>query len=1099
MAGCCPADSAGKTAILFAAPRVSTRQVKMPVEGQPTSSRLFADSDNRIPVGLAPFGVGDWDQALGNHRAVVRVAVEADAVCAYLPWRRRDAHPETKHVCVMDARTGQEVANAVVLTCNREYGEVAFQPASGPGLYHLYYLQPIGDENACKWPRWAFPIHRYRPPMATASAEWLARHHLQPADLKSLPLSKTDPARHPFPAAWRSLPAAELIEFQARGEWNAFHPMEVIATLDERLALEHNWRHRPFIVFPESRQNPIRMTDAIPYGWAARAAGDLSRWTDTVLRNEYYVFQAGVYAFREPLRDLSVVFSDLCSPAGMKIPADRLTCFNLGGVDQYGKPFSKKLPVDRGRVQALWIGVDVPEAQPPGVYAGALTIAANGAPGWVIAVTLTVADTVLPDRGDGDHWRLSRLRWLNSSAAVDDEVCAPFTAIEQTQRTFRLLGRTIELDAAGMLRQGFSFIDMFSIQPAGRPILAAPLRFDILADGRSLFAERSGGELTTSYRSPGKVMLTAARRGAGCRLRTEVTIEMDGYLRYRVTLTAERELRLDGARLTAPILAEVARYEMDSGGTALINQVPAAGEPQTRREGKVSRPPFVGAARASVTAEMEAFLLTWIGDYNAGLGLRLTENRRSWDNAGAGRMSHALAGGRHDVLLDSGAFALREGEERCFEFELYLTPFKPLSGSHWQWRYYHPAYGNDLDVERGLRAGARIFNLHHGARTNPFISYPLLMKEFLRPIAARIHRAGGQFKLYYTIRELSTRAPELWALRSLGAEILAPPEGGLGYEELAQLPLEYQLREPADYPFTGEAWLCEHLVSAYHARWHTFIPGPEGMRDNWHAIRPGPSRERDSSLQISGASRWANFYLEGLRWLIENIGVDGIYLDGMTFDHEAFKRVRKTLLRHQPAGLIDNHGSCDNLRQLPFCDSIWFGEGADYSREPDYWLAAVSGVPFGTPGELLLDSTPAVDVAHRGMVYGLALRYGWWASAAVEPPALWAWWDEFGIQDSEMIGYWMAACPVQTGHPAVKATAYVRRGQRTAIAVASWSPELLTVKLALDWKRLGLDFRNVRVSAPALAGFQEALPDASLDRLIIPPNRGWLVVVSELF
>ena len=33
-------------------------------------------------------------------------------------------------------------------------------------------------------------------------------------------------------------------------------------------------------------------------------------------------------------------------------------------------------------------------------------------------------------------------------------------------------------------------------------------------------------------------------------------------------------------------------------------------------------------------------------------------------------------------------------------------------------------------------------------------------------------------KIYYTVRELTNRAPELWALRTLGDEVLADGPGG---------------------------------------------------------------------------------------------------------------------------------------------------------------------------------------------------------------------------------------------------------------------------------------------------------------------------------
>jgi predicted SnoaL-like aldol condensation-catalyzing enzyme len=44
-----------------------------------------------------------WDRDhLGNHRAVVRVTSNADAVKVHIPWRRRDSAPENKSLVVVD-------------------------------------------------------------------------------------------------------------------------------------------------------------------------------------------------------------------------------------------------------------------------------------------------------------------------------------------------------------------------------------------------------------------------------------------------------------------------------------------------------------------------------------------------------------------------------------------------------------------------------------------------------------------------------------------------------------------------------------------------------------------------------------------------------------------------------------------------------------------------------------------------------------------------------------------------------------------------------------------------------------------------------------
>ncbi len=41
--------------------------------------------------------------------------------------------------------------------------------------------------------------------------------------------------------------------------------------------------------------------------------------------------------------------------------ADALTCFNCGGMDEKGVPFTKEIDVPAGMVQPLWIGVWIPD------------------------------------------------------------------------------------------------------------------------------------------------------------------------------------------------------------------------------------------------------------------------------------------------------------------------------------------------------------------------------------------------------------------------------------------------------------------------------------------------------------------------------------------------------------------------------------------------------------------------------------------------------------------------------------------------------------------------------------------------------------------
>ena len=75
-------------------------------------------------------GTGSWDAAtLGNHRAVLMVAVTTDAVWAPIPWRRRDAEPEKKAIIVTN-ESGLRIANVLRIEVNRYYGDLVFQVPS---------------------------------------------------------------------------------------------------------------------------------------------------------------------------------------------------------------------------------------------------------------------------------------------------------------------------------------------------------------------------------------------------------------------------------------------------------------------------------------------------------------------------------------------------------------------------------------------------------------------------------------------------------------------------------------------------------------------------------------------------------------------------------------------------------------------------------------------------------------------------------------------------------------------------------------------------------------------------------------------------------
>jgi hypothetical protein len=130
----------------------------------------------------------------------------------------------------------------------------------------------------------------------------------------------------------------------------------------------------------------------------------------------------------------------------------------------------------------------------------------------------------------------------------------------------------------------------------------------------------------------------------------------------------------------------------------------------------------------------------------------------------------------------------------------------------------------------------------------------------------------------------------------------------------------------------------------------------------------------------------------------------------------------------------------------------------------------------------------------RGMVFGMTSRLGW--SDKSDPRPLWKLWDDFGIAQADMVGWWVHDAPVKTGREDVLATSYVRKGKGALVALASWAPEKTDAKLSIDWKALGLDPSRATLVAPAVPGFQPAATFKPGEAIPVEPGKGWLLRVQ---
>lgn len=967
------------------------------------------------------YGVGIWNaDSLGNHRVIVSVDKPADAVLATIDWRRRDLNPEAKNLIVVDAATGERITNVCRFTIDRERGEVVFQPQTVPGEYYIYYLKNVMSGSPY------YPTVNYPAFENTASADWVKKNKLS---------GKKAPA----------LPAAKVVQFQAINELNSFYPMEVIATSNETARLLKEHPGEKYILFTEDRKFPIRMTTDIPYKWIADNRHDF--FYGQADKGEYYVFQLGVWAARSNVENLHVDFSALTNKAtGEQIPASSFTCFNTEGTDVTGTVFEKNCSVDKGKVQALWVGTQLPEHLSAGTYQGTVTVSAANAESKTVQVSLNVSENVIANHGDNEPWRHSRLRWLNSQIGFDDEVIAPYTPLVMKDKTISCLGREIKLSDLGLPEHITSYFNetMTGIGTNGRSVLAAPM--ELAADGGAW--ENLNFEITKHKQ--GAIAWKALNQNSRFLMDLEGEMESDGNIAYKVTLVAREDASVEDVALRTHLASGVGRYMMGLGekGGYCPNDL---------------------RWKWDVEKNQDA---VWVGDVNAGIQIRLYDNKYerplntnfyhqkplhmpvSWCNAGNGGIDiHNAADGTR-INAYSGKRSVKKGDRLYYYFNLALTPFRPIdTDKQWRERYHH----NYEFLDGIQKRGANVINIHHANAINPFINYPFLRTKEMKAYIDGAHARDMKVKIYNTVRELSNSCVEMFALRSLGNEIFSEGPGG------------------------GFSWLQEHLDQNYIGAW--FVPGL-----------------KDAAIVNSGISRWHNYYLEGLDWLMKNVGIDGLYIDDLAFDRMTMKRIRKVMNRTNPGAMIDLHSANQYnpkdgfansanlyLEHFPYLDRLWFGEYFNYDFPPEFWLVEVSGIPYGLMGEMLEGG----GNPWRGMLYGMTGR-----SPRVDNGPLWKLWDSFGMQNSEMIGYWVKDNPVKTGSEKTLATVYSHMGDKALISLATWEDTDAKVKLSIDWAKLGLDPSKVTLHAPAIENFQQETTWKPSDEIVVPKGKGLLIIAK---
>lgn len=963
------------------------------------------------PDGI-PFTVSDtlWDvDGKGNHRALVHVKrQENNAVLAVLPWRRPDLRPETKKIIVTEALSGKEIKNVLISELSSEKGIIVFEPETVPGDYFIYYL-PYKYRKGYGDARYGKPWNDYIPPNYEIDQNW-----------KEMVINNLS-----------SVPKAEIKRFESRSKFDFFTSMGVIATKKEQDKLLIN-NNSDYLVFPEDRTFPIRLT-SLPYRWIEK--GPSLEFKGNASRNEFYTWQIGLWAAEKGLNNIKVALTDFIHESGTcKISKELITCFNLEGINWNGKTVRFDINVPKNKVQALWFGVQIPSDAKTGKYKGEVEILASNSVPKIVKVEINVDKNFLSDKGDSDLWRHSRLRWLNSTIGIDSFPVTPYRPMELNENIITATDKYVKIGKNGTIN---------SIKINGYEIFERPFQFVIESDlGKILF---SAADFKVKQDADGLVSWTSESiSNDGIKLICTAYMEYDGFIHYNIKLSSNDVVHVKNISLINCFTLESSEYFMGAGfkgGFCPDHYVWKWDGPYDSF--------WIGGDKSGLHIELRG------GSYHGPL---LNDYKpqppKAWYNNGLGCLKVDKNKDNVKVNISTGKQVITR-DPLNFEFALLITPVKSLdTKKHFSQRYYH----SDPDgFAKAAEEGANIINIHHSYALNPVINYPFIIRDPLINYIEEQHKFGRKVKLYYTIRELTNHAIEIFALKSFNHEIFV---SGVGY---------------------GVPWLCEHLIDDYKPAWYTELP----------------NQNSDAALVLSPFSRWINYYLEGLRWMLENYEIDGIYLDDVSFDRTVMKRIRKILEEYRPGSLIDLHsntgysiGPANQYTDFfPYVDRLWFGESFRYNEMmPDEWFVTFSGIPFGVMSEMLQDG----GNRFLGMVYGATARHSY---SKYSPAPMWKLWDDFKIGEAEMIGYWDKECPVKTNHQNVKATVFAK-SKELLIAVGNFDDENVNVQLIFDLEKLGMNPKNVTLEIPEIKDFQEGGIISINDKINIKSKEGVILLLN---
>lgn len=333
-----------------------------------------------------------------------------------------------------------------------------------------------------------------------------------------------------------------------------------------------------------------------------------------------------------------------------------------------------------------------------------------------------------PGAPDGPY-RAFGYPWENNSLGMERIVPAPWTPVSREAGALRVWGRTFH--PGGVLPGQVTARDS--------ELFAAPPRLDLVVDGAEPLARARDREWLETADDRVRWRTTAA--GRGCRVEAEVTVEYDGLWLVSLTVTPEREARLERLVVELPWRKSVAqfysryvRYDYDRQSVDPADFFAAFG----RLDRPVRFPfnPTVWVGNHDVGAE-------WICETDEGWSPRRAPQAVTLE-PGAGDV-------RMRVNIVTEPVTLRQPYR--LTFGLLPTPVKPLPDD-WRRVRLSGARGGGFPFDPRQD---RVYSMNHPAFTIKYRGLPELVPA--RPAAQVRDPSGVRYMPYGTLYGMPSRLP----------------------------------------------------------------------------------------------------------------------------------------------------------------------------------------------------------------------------------------------------------------------------------------------------------------------------------------------------